>query len=162
MEGVLNVEAGDRPAQRVLLLFALLEGVLGSHEEVEVGVSTGGSSVRSVRAVDAIEGEDAVGLVCVGDIELVLDPLSTEDDLVLAAQHGHVVVEGEGVVVEMGDRVGAAADGEFVGGGQLQAVGLALIEIDAESSGVDVVGGISAVVAAPQDGDVRCVHDPVS
>ena len=63
----------------------------------------------------AVEGEDAVGFVCIADIELVLHPLPAKDDLVLAVHPGHVVVEGEGVVVEVRDGVGAAADGELVG-----------------------------------------------
>ncbi len=50
----------------------------------------------------------------------------------LAAQHGDVVVEGECVVVEFGDRVGAAADGEFIGDGELQTIRFGLVENDAE------------------------------
>ena len=71
-----------------------------------------------VRAVDATETEDAVGLVCVGDIELVAGVLSTKNELVLAHQQGYVILQGKGVVVELGDGVRSAADGEFAGGRQ--------------------------------------------
>ena len=161
--GVLNVEAGNRTAQRVLLHLALLEGVLCSHEEIKVGISDGSSSVGTARAVNATEAEDAIGLVCVGDVELILNPLTTEDDLVLAAEHGDIVTDDQGVVVEMGDRVCAAAYDEFcTSRGQLQAVWLALVDIDPESGGVDVLAGISAVVTAPHDGEVRCIHRPAA
>ena len=84
--------------------------------------------------------------------------MPAEDDLVLAAQQGYVVIEGQSVVVEVGDRVCTAADVEFIGNGHLQAVGFGLIEVDPKSSGVDVAGGISAVVAATHDGEMGGVH----
>ena len=130
VEGVLNVEAGNRPAQRVLLLLALLEWSRRSqrsHQEVEVLVADGAAALGSAAAVFAVEGEDAVAFVHVADVELVLHPFAAERDLVLAAHPGHVVVDGPGIVVEVGHRVGAAADGELAFG-HLQAVGLDLVE----------------------------------
>src|ERR1700753_3651816 len=159
MVGVLNVQTWNWPAQRVLLLFALLVGALGSHQEIQVGVPTGRPSIRSILTIAAIEAEDTVGLVSIGDVELVANVFAAKDDLVFAAQQSYIVIEGQSVVVELGDRVGAAADGEFVGRRQLQAVRLALIGIHAKGGGIDIVGSISAVVAAPHHGNVRGVHD---
>src|SRR6202012_107083 len=74
-----------------------------------------------------------------------------------AVNHGDVVVEGDGVVIEVRDGVGAAADGELTFG-HLQTVGLGLVEIDAQRIGVDVAGSVAAIVSAAQIGDVRRVH----
>lgn len=128
---VLGIETGNWSTQGILLFFALLEGVHGSLEEVEVCITDRRSAVGPVRAIDALEGEDSVALVDVGDIELVLDPLTTEDKLVFAAHHRDIVVDCKCVVVEVRDGVGAAADGKFIGRRELKTVGLILIEIDA-------------------------------
>lgn len=141
-------------SQRILLLLALLEGAQGSLQEVQGLVTHLASAVRPVAAVCAAEGEDTIALVGIADVELVLHPLSAEDDLVLAAHHGHVVVKGQGIVVEVGDGVGAAADGEFAFG-HLQAVGHHLREGYAQGVGIDVAGSVSAIVDPPQDGGVR-------
>ena len=69
----------------------------------------------------------------------------------LASDHRYVIINGERVVIEVRDRVRSAPDREFAGG-QVQAVGNALKDVDADGICVDVVRGVSAVVDAPQYG----------
>ena len=96
-----------------MLLFALLEGAHGSLKKVKALVSYDASTVRSAAAVFAVEGEDAVRFVGIADVELVLNPLPTKGKLVFAVHPGDVIVNGKGVVVEMGNRICSAADIEF-------------------------------------------------
>src|SRR5438270_7862263 len=110
MVGVLTVDAGDRPTQRVLLLFTLLERSLRPHQEVQVGISDSSSAFWTVRAVDSAESEDAIGFVRIGDIELVADVLSAKDNLVLAHQQGYIIFHGKSIVVELRDGVGSTTD----------------------------------------------------
>ena len=97
------------------------------HQEVEVLVADCAAAFGPAAAVFAIEGEDAVAFIDIADVELVLHPLAAEHDLVLAAHPSHVIVDGPGIVIEVGHGVGAAADRELAFG-HLQAVGLDLIE----------------------------------
>src|ERR1035437_1276664 len=119
MEGVLDVHAGNRSAQCILLLLALLEAALRTPQEVEVRVARGARGApayaasctgRSIRAVQAIEGSIAVGLVAVGNVQLIADELPADHELVLAPNQSHVIGEGERVVIEVRDRISAAAD----------------------------------------------------
>src|ERR1700728_3389706 len=112
---VLHVEARNRPAQRVLLLFALLEWRRRSersHQEIEILIADGVAALGAASAVLAIECEDAVALVRIPDVELVLHPLAAERDLMPALDPRHVVANGGGIVVEMRNRVGPAAYSE--------------------------------------------------
>src|SRR5260370_810759 len=76
-----------------------------------------------------------------------------------APQHGYVIADCECVVVEVGDRIGAAPYVVLVGNRHLQSIRHSLIEIDAESRSVNVVRGIPAVIAPPQQRDVERIHD---
>ena len=128
---VLNIEAGDRPAQCVLLLFALLERARRaecSHQKIEILVADGVTTLGAAAAVLAVECENTVALVGVPDIELVLYPFAAERNLVFALDPGDVVIDGAGIVVEVRNRVRSAADGEFAFG-HLQSVGNRLIDI---------------------------------
>jgi len=70
----------------------------------------------------------------------------------------HVVVDRRGIVVEVRNRVGSTADGEFAFG-HLQSVGDGLIDINAQCVGVDVVRRVAAIVYPAQDRDVSRVHE---
>src|ERR1700729_2369431 len=98
--------------------------------ESQVGIADGGASVGAAAGVVATEGEDAVGLVGVADVELVVGQLAAEDDLMATAQQRYVVVEGYGVVVEVRNGVGAAAHGELVGHREIEAVRHGLVHGD--------------------------------
>ena len=65
--------------------------------------------------------------------------------------------KGERIVVEVGNRIRAAADGELALG-NLQAVLHHLVEIHAQRGRVDVVGGVSAIIHAPQNRAVKGIH----
>ena len=131
MVGVLRVETGHVSAEGVLLEFALFKAAQGSHEEVEVIVSGLAASGGSAAAIESAEGEVAIGLIAAENVELVVDDFSAEDDLVLAAEHGDIVLDGEEVVVVVRKGVGASADGELVADGDVESVGNGLIGVDA-------------------------------
>ena len=154
---VLDVQAGERAAQGVLLLLALFEGAQGPHEKVQVLVADGAASVWPASAVCAVECEGTVAFVDVGNIELGLHPLATEDPLVLAADPCDIVVEGERIDVEMRIGVGPAACGPFACG-DLEAVCRHLIEVDTQGGSIDVVRRVATVVYAPHHCDVCSVY----
>ena len=158
MEGILEIKAGDRSAQGVLLLLALLEGAERPPQKVEVLVADRGSSIRPAAAVFAVEGKGAVGLIGVADVEFVLNPLAAEGELMFPVNPGHVVLDGQGIVVEMGDRIGSSADGEFAFG-DLQPIGDCLVHAYAQRAGVDVVRRVTAIVNAAHHRSVRLVDE---
>src|SRR5258708_28174155 len=111
------------------MLSGLLERAHRAPKKIQVLIANDASSVRPAAAVLAVEREDSVGFVRVADVEFVLDPLPTKDELVPTAHPRNFIVQGKGVVVEMSNRVGAAANGDFAFG-NLQTVGHGLINID--------------------------------
>ena len=54
------------------------------------------ASVRSIGAIVAAEAEGAIAIECIGDIQLVADKLSAEDEQVPAVHPGNVVVDRPG------------------------------------------------------------------
>jgi hypothetical protein len=116
------------------------------------------AALGAVAAVLAVECEDAVALVRITDVELVLHPFAAERNLVFTLYPRHIVADRPGVVVEVGNGIGSAADRELAFG-HLQSVRDGLVDINAQCGGVDVVGGVAAIVYAAKDGDVRCVHE---
>ena len=119
MEGILDIKAGNGPAQGILLLLGLRPAAHGSFEEVKLSVAvlcwlagTAGTvvpivrrlflgSVRPIFAVVGPEAELTIAEIRVGDIELVADKLSADNELMPAQEPGEVVVDRQGIVVEM-------------------------------------------------------------
>src|SRR5580704_9779375 len=130
MVGVLDVEAGNLSAHRVLLLFALLEGAESAPEKIETLVANHVSTIRSTAAVLPVESENAVRFIGIPNVELILDPFPSEDQLLPATHPRHVIVKGESVVVEVGNRIGSSSYREFAFR-HLESVRHRLVEIHA-------------------------------
>ncbi len=119
--------------------FTLLEsagaGDHGSFKEIQIDVTDGRSSGRSIAAVRTVEVEDPVATVCIVEIELVSNIPATQHDLMPASHESEVVAHIEGdVVVDDGKRVRIATDVESVGFGagvHKEANWLDLIDSDA-------------------------------
>src|SRR5437588_7967685 len=100
VERVLGVEAWDRSAQRVLLLFALLKRALRTRQEVEVSVARGALRIRAcagsggtVGAVETTEGSGSIRLIPVRDVELIANEPAAKHELVLALDPSQVVAD---------------------------------------------------------------------
>ena len=163
VEGVLNVQAGNRSPVRILLRLALLEAVHGAPQKVKVAVADSGSTGRPIAAIGAVEAEDPVALISIIEVELVLHILAANDDLVLAAHQGQVVRAGEGVVIDDRKRVGAAAHAEAMAlagrsHAELQTVRQQLRIDDSNCRCVDIGVVVAAIIADPHSREVSRVH----